>query len=389
MAQENEETSEALDHGFDMSDSSAFNIQFEGIKPIFIDTLSFRRYEPGSYWLGYKQFCEQFLCPLLLQSHAGLNFNDWYRGTVSGIDIVSTSRILPTWTLFSPTIAMHVHLHASMMRKVRNESRNAPVGNRIKKPLPLHSLKGLLSGLRNFIAKIRPHKTNSTYWENYADNTSYETDERHAKREAVSSFVKSTAPQCLLDLGCNTGEYSEIALAAGARHVIAADSDPGTLEAAVSRAREKRLNITPVYLDLGNPSPSQGWDCRERPGILERVHADAFIALAVIHHLVIGKNIPLKMVVDWLTQLAPAGLIEFVPKSDPMVIGLLAHREDIFPDYDLDNFRKALAARALIKKELVISKSGRTLFFFETRSSSSTSDTPGSFAVPRVSADSV
>ena len=287
---------EALAHGFDMTDSSAFNIQFEGIDPIFIDTLSFKRYESGCYWLGYKQFCEQFLCPLLLQSYAGLKFNDWYRGAVNGIDIISTSRVLPIWTILSPTIGLHVHLHASMMQKVRSESRAVFVNERTKKPLPIKSLRGLLSSLRNFTASMRPHRLSSTYWKNYAENTSYGTDEHDAKREAVSSFVKSAEPKCLLDLGCNTGEYSELALASGARHVIAADSDPGTLEAVVSRAREKRLNITPIYLDLSKPTPSQGWACSERPSFLERAKADALIALALIHHLVIGNNIPLKMV---------------------------------------------------------------------------------------------
>jgi ribosomal protein L11 methylase PrmA len=381
---------EALDHGFDMSDSSAFNIQFEGIDPIFIDTLSFTQYEPGSYWLGYKQFLEQFLCPLLLQSYAGLKFNDWYRGAVNGIDLISTSRALPIWTVLSPSIALHVHLHARMMRKVRSESRGSRMKDRIGKPLPARSLRGLLSGLRAFTASLRPHKAGATYWENYAENTGYDPAERNAKKEAVSSFVRRARPKCLLDLGCNTGEYSEIALAAGARHVIAADSDPGTLEAVVSRAHQKRLNITPIYLDLGNPSPSQGWGCRERSSILERANADALIALAVVHHLVIGGNVLLKMVVDLLIQLAPLGLIEFVPKSDPMVIGLLSHREDVFPDYDIDNFRKALGARALISQELVISKSGRTLFFFETiaRSHFSISDSWGELATPPAAADS-
>lgn len=96
------------------------------------------------------------------------------------------------------------------------------------------------------------------------------------------------------------------------------------------------------------------------------------------------------MAFDWLALLAPVGLIEFVPKSDPMVIGLLSHREDIFPDYDLDNFRKALASRASIAKEVVIAKSGRTLFFFETRSraASSVADSAQNSAMAPTSADS-
>ena len=40
------------------------------------------------------------------------------------------------------------------------------------------------------------------------------------------------------------------------------------------------------------------------------------IALAFEHHLAIAKNIPLDQLINWLTSLAPRGLIEFVPKED-------------------------------------------------------------------------
>ncbi|HEX9584150.1 MAG TPA: class I SAM-dependent methyltransferase, partial [Gammaproteobacteria bacterium] len=37
----------ALDYGVTLSDASAYNIQFRGAKPVFIDSLSFRRYQEG------------------------------------------------------------------------------------------------------------------------------------------------------------------------------------------------------------------------------------------------------------------------------------------------------------------------------------------------------
>ena len=47
-------------------DSSAYNIQFDGYKPVFIDILSIKKYQNGEYWKGHKQFCENFLYPLIL-----------------------------------------------------------------------------------------------------------------------------------------------------------------------------------------------------------------------------------------------------------------------------------------------------------------------------------
>ena len=41
-------------------DASAYNIQFIGNDPIFIDVLSISKYQDGQTWSGHKQFCENF-----------------------------------------------------------------------------------------------------------------------------------------------------------------------------------------------------------------------------------------------------------------------------------------------------------------------------------------
>ena len=44
----------ALDYDMVIKDSSAFNIQFVDGYPIFIDTLSFEKYEEGEPWIAYR-----------------------------------------------------------------------------------------------------------------------------------------------------------------------------------------------------------------------------------------------------------------------------------------------------------------------------------------------
>ncbi len=57
---------------------------------------------------------------------------------------------------------------------------------------------------------------------------------------------------------------------------------------------------------------------QEPQGLAER--ADAVLALAFEHHLTIRRNFPLPLFfVDWLTDLAPRGVVEFVDKFDPTV----------------------------------------------------------------------
>ncbi len=185
------------------------------------------------------------------------------------------------------------------------------------------------------------------------------------KKSFIGNFVQQTRPGQLWDLGCNTGEFSTLALQEGASYVVGFDVDHGALETCFARASANSLALQTIFADLGNPSPSQGWREQERQGLRERDSADALIALALVHHLAIAKNIPLGHIIEWLVGLAPTGVIEFIPKSDPMVQRLLTLREDIFPDYTLDCFSLELAKIAGIVKTAALSPNGRTLFWYE------------------------
>ena len=59
---------EGLHENMIIKDASVFNIQFLGAKPVFIDIPSFERYDPGTPWIGFRQFCQHFLYPLMLQA---------------------------------------------------------------------------------------------------------------------------------------------------------------------------------------------------------------------------------------------------------------------------------------------------------------------------------
>ena len=168
-------------------------------------------------------------------------------------------------------------------------------------------------------------------------------------------------------MGCNTGDYSVAALEAGAEYVIGFDFDQHTLDLAFSRGVEEKLPFLPLFLDAANPSPSQGWMQTERKGFCSRTKADALIALAFEHHLAIAKNIPLQQTIEWLVDIAPTGIIEFVPKSDSTIQRMLALREDIFYDYDIENFELCLKALTKIIQKQVVTESGRCLFWYECK----------------------
>jgi len=251
----------------------------------------------------------------------------------------------------------HVTAQAALQkRSVQTQETKNPREQRLSKS----AFQSILSGLYDYISKLEL-KQKATIWGNYADDNSYVGDEASKKRAFIGNMVASVKPNLLFDLGCNSGDYSQAALDAGANSVVGFDFDIGALEHAYKRFDASGASFLPLWLDAANPSPSQGWAQDERKGLSERSNADALIALAFIHHIVIGRNIPLDMAIDWLLDLAPVGIIEFPPKDDEMVQCLLSQREDIFPDYTEENFLKLLSARANIVKQEHLSEGGRLL----------------------------
>jgi len=353
---------EALESGYTLSDATAYNIQFIGTRPVFIDHLSLRSYEDGEIWAGHRQFCMQFLNPLLCRALLGIQPNHWVRGSLEGIAPEDLAPLLKLRHNLSWTIATHVSAQAALQRSSVRSGRTA--GHLRKGRLPLPALKGMLTGLRRYIAGLEP-KGGATVWADYARDNSYAEAEAAAKRRFVGEMVGAVRPGLLLDLGCNSGDYSLVALDAGAGRVIGFDYDHGALERAFARFEAAGADVLPLWLDAANPSPSQGWGQAERQGFAERARADALIALAFIHHIAIGRNVPLDMVLDWLIAMAPAGVIEFPPKSDPMVKQLLAQRDDIFPDYDEAVFLALLGRRARIVRSEHLSEGGRLLVWYE------------------------
>ncbi|MEN8196726.1 MAG: class I SAM-dependent methyltransferase, partial [Pseudomonadota bacterium] len=193
----------------------------------------------------------------------------------------------------------------------------------------------------------------------------YAPAETDAKKAFVARFAETVRPAMVWDIGCNTGEFSLTALEAGAGYAVGWDTDQNALDIAFRRAADSGAAFIPLYGDAANPAPSQGWAQAERPGWLDRGPADAVLALAVVHHLAIGRNVPLPAMVDWLVRLAPTGVVEFADKDDPQVQRMLSLRKDIFPDYGLESFLAAVKTRARVVETQTLNPSGRTLVWFD------------------------
>ena len=354
----------ALDKGVVLRDASAYNVQFRGTRPVFIDTLSFGRLEEGSPWVGYRQFCQHFLAPLVLMSQVDVRLGQLLRVHLDGIPLDLTARLLPRRTRLRPSLLMHVHAHARSQRRHASSSERHEEASH---GFSLRAFRGLVDSLRGAIERLEWEPPPSTWRDYYGEADHYTDAAAAAKERLVADWIAREQPASVWDLGANTGRFSRIAADAGA-YTVAFDVDPSAVELHFrdAAARDER-RVLPLVLDLTNPSPAIGWGNDERATVADRGPADLALALAVVHHLAIGDNVPLRRVATYLAGLARALIIEFVPKTDPKVEVLLATREDVFADYDAAGFEAAFSDRFEIVESRTIEASQRVLYLMRAR----------------------
>jgi ribosomal protein L11 methylase PrmA len=352
----------ALEHGMTLKDATAFNVQFEGGRPCFIDTLSFEKYREGTPWVAYRQFCEHFLAPLALMSRGDVRIGKLFVSSLDGVPLDLAARLLPKSTLFSFGLLTHIHLHARSQRKFSDAS-YASRANR--GAVSKNALRGLIDHLRSTISALT-WAPGGTEWSDYYNDTNYSDGARTEKEQLVADFLAQCPQGMTWDFGANTGVFSELAVKRG-NYTVAWDIDPSAVEKAYLRQKHTgATGLLPLQLDLMNPSPALGWAHDERASLVERGPAQVLIALALIHHLAISHNVPLEKIAAFFSACAEHIIIEFVPKEDSQVQRLLASRPDIFPNYTLEGFKAALTPYCTIAAEQPITGSSRTLFLLRS-----------------------
>ena len=355
----------ALAEGFVLKDSSAYNVQWVGTRPVFIDVPSFQRLATNEPWVGYLQFCQLFLYPLLMTAYLDLPFQPWLRGSLDGVTPAVAASLFHGRQRFRRGVLAHVYLQAKLQavaggarKSLRRELAETGFGREL-----------IVANVRRLIRLIESleWKRTRSEWVSYRETHGYDAADQAAKRRFVAAAAAAAPRRQIWDLGANTGEYSRVCRDA-AETVVALDADPLAIERLYRELRrEDDRRILPLVGNLVDPSPAQGWRGAERQAWIERGRPDLVLALALLHHLVIGANVPLDELVDWLADLGGDLVIELVAKDDPMVAKLLLEKEDRYQDYGRERLESALARRYTISDRLELASGTRTLYFARRR----------------------
>lgn len=346
----------ALEYGMSLKDASAFNVQFVRGRAVLIDTASFDFYQEGRPWVAYAQFCRHFLAPLALAAHRDGRLLKLLAAHLDGLPLDLAARLLPWRTRLRPVLALHLHVQAAAGRKASSKT----VTGTFRKT----SFLGLLESLTSLVSRLQARSEKSA-WTGYYGLSQHEAGVLQRKEALVSDILKGAGDGPVWDLGANTGRFGRLATALG-RHVVAFDADAAVVEAMWQQARDDRDGrLLPLVMDLANPTPSLGWNHRERKSMLERGPADTVMALALIHHLAIGNNVPLEDVAAFLGRCTGRHLIiEFVPKDDPNVVEMLKNRKDIFAGYTQAAFEAAFGSTFRLVSRQRLEGTGRIIYHY-------------------------
>jgi len=360
----------AFAKGMTLKDASAYNVQFHQGRAVFIDTLSFEKYEPGTPWVAYRQFCQHFLGPLALMAYVDIGLNQLFRTNIDGVPLQLATSLLPWKTKFSPGLQMHLWLHARSQASASQEQRATDTSSgknqQAARQFGQNAFLGLLDSLKGTINKLQWKPGGSEWFDYYQANNNYGDAGLEFKEDLVEKMVARVNPATVWDMGGNTGRFSRIAAAAGASSVCW-DIDPGCVESNYQHVKNNgETGVLPLLVDLANPSPSIGWANSERASITRRGPADLMLALGLIHHLAISNNVPLDDVADFFSKNCAHLLIEFVPRGDSQIDKLLSSRRDIFSNYTPEGFEAAFRSRFEIVETTPVPSTKRTLYLMKS-----------------------
>ena len=353
---------ESLEYGMVLKDASPFNIQFFLGKPVHVDTLSFELYEEGEPWVAYRQFCEEFLGPLVLAATADARLLRLSATHLNGIPLDLVSRLLPLTAKLKSGILIHILAHAKSQK--RYADRPLPT---LKRGLRKIEFQALLTNLKKTVLGLKPG-TSESFWDSYYTRYRYSANAQGSKERIVRTLLEKMKGSVVWDLGANLGVYSRIA-AQHAALVVAMDMDVVSIDSMYRTCQQQgQKRILPLVMDLTNPSPSIGWNQEERLSLLDRGPADSVLALALLHHLAISSNVPMFMIAKFLKRICSSSLIvEFVPPGDPQVTRMLERRKDGVPDYTRESFELAFQQYFTLRSVTSVRDTRRAIYHYTAK----------------------
>lgn len=320
-----------LPEGMGIKDATPYNILFDGSTPVFVDVLSFeKRIRGDATWAPFAQFTRTFLNPLLLNRFFGIPISMSLLSRREGVDAAEVYDMCGWWQRFRQpyfSLATVPYFLDKLARRAKKSGKAE--AEPLKPEKARFILNSLFSHLKRLMKDVEPVPQRRSRWISYMkEELPYSKQQFFQKEEWIDQQLKELRPRKVLDVGCNTGHFSRLCTKYGAK-VVGVDTDPAVIDESWRVARQKKLDILPLVINLASPSPAVGWQNNETQSFLQRASGnfDMVMMLAVLHHLTVGEGLPLTEVLSLASQLTNRHIIlEFIGPEDVSVRDLVQAR---------------------------------------------------------------
>jgi SAM-dependent methyltransferase len=335
--------------GLTIKDWHPYNILFKGVVPIFVD---FSSIVPMGNLQNEAYLTPPRIPPAFrhLWNTTSSYFFEMYRR------MCEPYFLLPLYMMHA---GQHTKAHISILETYLNVAKPKDVRSLVGRKYKLFDILNKLaliqpgSGKSWFLKLLRLEiETLSVSRRGYLDYYASKGEDFgfspspnwNNKQKVVYDAVKCFQPKTVLDIGSNTGWFSVLAARLGCQ-VVAMDIDDACVDAVYRRAKQEKLPILPLVANLANLTPDIapptfknepslsliGGDAPLITAANKRLKCEMVLALAIIHHLVLGSGLRFERVVELLSALTEKLLvIEFVAREDELIMADPA----FFPSYN-------------------------------------------------------
>lgn len=304
-------------YGYQTIDAHPANIMFNFTTPKFIDLGSFIKLEKAGSWFASEEFIQRFYYPLSLWS-SGFEFiaTKALLPRVGAISHLEYHRIINPWARLLPRVIysrlLNTYFPFSRVAGIPEPLLQSRLHPRLFSVL-IWMKKNKLLPFQNFNTKkyidriLKLKSPSRSYWSNYQSSGKGVADDRFKK---VGEILKQRGIKSVVDFASNEGTFTAYLLKKGiAENAVCLDYDNQAIDSLYRRIKKKGTQVAPIVQNAVIPMTAKAHSSLE-----ERFRADAVVALAITHHLLLTQNYPIEKILSSIVSFAEKYvLVEFMP----------------------------------------------------------------------------
>ena len=313
----------ASEFGYQTKDCHAYNVLFAGEVPLYIDLGSFIPFQQKELsLLSLDEFLRTYYYPIKIWASVGAV---WGSRAVQrpGLLLDTEDYLRCRWPVFRWTIADPVGKLVSKVYKVCSGTDESFGEVRKRHPAwkvflaescrNLRSTLASIERLRSSLVKVK-RRANKTTWSDYHDSFTQQNGEitLSPRFQYIADLLVSSGVSSVLEVAGNQGVLSRALKRMNPGLLVTCtDADESALDKGFCASKGEGLGINWAVL---NPLYSELATVEDSPAV--RFQADAVVALALSHHVVLSCGFRLEWVLDRLSQYCRNYmLIEFMPRG--------------------------------------------------------------------------